>query len=140
VPVGARGTARAHGAPCRGSEAAIGSDGPFTLIVDRTVDAGGGGLGFQRRRVALSRRCGLRVQRLFRGAARQDLSLRRDVDRVRGRARLSTGNVKEVDIEGEAPDDKLDALVRFVDEIAELPNWLRQGTTVSLRRCGRTRE
>jgi hypothetical protein len=77
---------------------------------------------------------------LFRGAARQDLLLRRDVDRVRGRARLSTGNVNEVDIEGEAPDDKLDALVRFVDEIAELPNWLRQGTTVSLRRCGRTRE
>jgi hypothetical protein len=51
-----------------------------------------------------------------------------------------TGIVDEVGIDGEAPDDKLDALVRFVDEITEIPNSPRQGTSVGLWRSGRSPE
>lgn len=123
---------------------AIGSAGPFTLIVDRPVDAGGGGLGFSGGELLHLAVAGCVSNDLFREAARQGLSLRRVVVRVEGgfagEPPVSTGILYEVDIDGEAPDDELDALVRFVDEIAEIPNSLRQGTSVSLRRSGRTPE
>jgi hypothetical protein len=34
----------------------------------------------------------------------------------------------EVEVAGDAPEDRLQALVDQVDEIAEIPNSLRQGT------------
>jgi uncharacterized OsmC-like protein len=121
---------------------AIGSAGPFTLVVDRPLDAGGGGLGFNGGELLHLAVAGCVSNDLFREAARLGLSLTRVVVRVEGGfagdPAKSTGIVYEVDIDGEAPDDELDALVRLVDEIAEIPNSLRQGTLVSLRRPGRT--
>ena len=38
----------------------------------------------------------------------------------------------EVEVEGDAPEERLRALVDHVDEIAEIPNSLRQGTKVRL--------
>jgi uncharacterized OsmC-like protein len=100
---------------------AIGSAGPFTLVVDRPLDAGGGGLGFNGGELLHLAVAGCVSNDLFREAARLGLSLTRVVVRVEGGfagdPAKSTGIVYEVDIDGEAPDDKLDALVRFVDEI-----------------------
>ena len=36
------------------------------------------------------------------------------------------------EVEGRAPDEELGALVRHVDQIAEIPNSLRAGTQVRL--------
>jgi putative redox protein len=38
----------------------------------------------------------------------------------------------DVEIDGDAPADRLEALVERVDRIAEIPNSLRRGTTVRL--------
>jgi hypothetical protein len=38
----------------------------------------------------------------------------------------------EVEVSGDAPEDQLRALIDQVDEIAEIPNSLRQGTRVRL--------
>ena len=38
----------------------------------------------------------------------------------------------EVELKGDAPEARLQALVDQVDEIAEIPNSLRQGTRVRL--------
>jgi putative redox protein len=38
----------------------------------------------------------------------------------------------EVEVAGNVPDDQLQALINQVDEIAEIPNSLRQGTRVRL--------
>ena len=38
----------------------------------------------------------------------------------------------EVEISGDAPGDRPRALVALVDEIAEISNWLRQGTPMRL--------
>jgi uncharacterized OsmC-like protein len=38
----------------------------------------------------------------------------------------------EVEVSGDAPEEQLRALIDRVDEIAEIPNSLRQGTRVSL--------
>jgi putative redox protein len=38
----------------------------------------------------------------------------------------------EVEVSGEAPEEELRTLIDRVDEIAEIPNSLRQGTRVSL--------
>ena len=40
----------------------------------------------------------------------------------------------EVEVEGDAPRERLDELVQRVDRIAEIPNSLRNGTTVELTR------
>jgi hypothetical protein len=37
-----------------------------------------------------------------------------------------------VEISGDAPPERLEELVRYVDEIAEIPNSLRFGTKVEL--------
>ena len=45
---------------------------------------------------------------------------------------VSTGITYSVEVEGNAADDDLQSLVDHVDAIAEIPNSLRNGTTVGL--------
>jgi putative redox protein len=45
---------------------------------------------------------------------------------------VSTEITYEVDVEGDAPAERLRALVEDVDRIAEIPNSLRGGTRVQL--------
>jgi hypothetical protein len=78
---------------------------------------------------------------LSRGTRRGNL-----LDRVRirvrgdfaGDAAVSTEIEYEVDLEGAASRERLDALVAHVDEIAEIPNSLRRGTGVRLVAASRT--
>ena len=66
-----------------------------------------------------------------------------EIDRVRVRVRGEFGGDPaksseveyDVELEGDAPAEQLEALVERVDEIAEIPNSLRRGTAVRLGRA-----
>jgi hypothetical protein len=73
---------------------------------------------------------------LFREAQAAAIALRRVRVRARGDftgdPAVSTEIIYEVDVEGDAPAERLRALVEEVDRIAEIPNSLRGGTRVRL--------
>lgn len=119
-----------------GQVTAIGSAGPFSLVVDRPTEAGGGGLGFSGGQLLHLAVAGCVSNDLFREAAVKGITLTRvrvTVDGgFTGDPAVSTGIHYQVEVDGEAPRADLDALVRHVDRIAEIPNSLRQGTAVAL--------
>jgi putative redox protein len=116
-----------------GQVTALGSAGSFTLVVDRPVDAGGGGKGFNGGQLLYLAVAGCVSNDLFREAPRFDVEL----DSVRvtvegdffGDPAVSGALSYDVELSGSGD---LDALVREVDRIAEIPNSLRQDTPVSL--------
>lgn len=120
-----------------GRATAIGSAGPFSLIVDRPVDAGGGGLGFNGGQLLNLAVAGCVSNDLFREAARFGVALRRVRVTVRsdyaGEPPVSGPIDYDVELDGDGSPDSLAALVREVDRIAEIPNSLRDGTVVRLR-------
>ncbi len=119
-----------------GQVTALGSAGPFTLVVDRPIEGGGGGLGFNGGQLLYLAVAGCILNDLFREARAAGIEL--------GRVRVKVGGDfvgdpavsdeirYEVEVSGDAPEDRLRALVEQVDEIAEIPNSLRQGTQVRL--------
>jgi len=119
-----------------GEPAAIGNAGPHTVVVDRPTDAGGRGLGFNGGELLYLAIAGCVSNDLFREAR----TLAITIDRVRVRVRgdfsgdpaVSTEVVYDVELEGDATDDELQALIERVDAIAEIPNSLRRGTAVRL--------
>lgn len=119
-----------------GQATALGAAGPFTLVVDRPADAGGGGLGFSGGQLLHLAVAGCVSNDLFREAAIRGITLTRvrvSVDgSFGGDPAVSTGIHYQVEIDGDASRTDLDDLVRHVDRIAEIPNSLRQGTVVSL--------
>ena len=119
-----------------GAVTALGAGGPHTLVVDRPSEAGGGGRGFNGGQLLHLAVAGCVSNDLFREAATRDLVLTRVVVRVdgdyAGEPAVSTGIRYSVEVEGQASDDDLRALVTHVDEIAEIPNSLRLGTEVML--------
>jgi putative redox protein len=119
-----------------GRVTAIGSGGPFTLVVDRPAEAGGGGLGFNGGQLLNLAVAGCISNDLFREAVRREISLRRVAVRVRsdyaGNPAVSTPIEVDVEVETDAPHEDVAALIDHVDAIAEIPNSLRQGTEVRL--------
>jgi organic hydroperoxide reductase OsmC/OhrA len=119
-----------------GRTTAIGSAGAFTLVIDRPVDAGGGGLGFNGGQLLNLAVAACISNDLFREAARDGIDLRRV--RVSGRSDYSgnpavSGPIEyDVQVDGDAPTERLAELVRAVDRIAEIPNSIRGGTEVRL--------
>jgi uncharacterized OsmC-like protein len=119
-----------------GEPAAVGNAGPHTLVVDRPGDAGGRGLGFNGGELLYLAIAGCVSNDLFREARATGIA----IDRVRvvvrgdfaGDPAVSSDIEYDVELEGPAPREQLEALVRRVDEIAEIPNSLRRGTAVSL--------
>jgi len=117
-----------------GQVTALGSAGSFTLVVDRPSEAGGGGKGFNGGQLLYLAVAGCISNDLFREAARFGVEL----DSVRvtvegdfsGEPPVSDAISYDVELSGRGD---VDALVREVDRIAEIPNTLRQGTPVSLR-------
>ncbi len=75
---------------------------------------------------------------LFREAARIGISLSRVAVTVDGdfdgEPAVSGGIAYEVEVFGDASPEDLDTLVRHVGRIAEIPNSLRRGTSVVLRK------
>src|SRR5262249_29628192 len=119
-----------------GRATAVGSAGPFTLIVDRPAEAGGGGLGFSGGQLLNLAVAACVSNDLFREAARDGIVLRRVQVSVRSdyaeNPPVSGAIDYDVTVDGDAPTDRLAELVRAVDRIAEIPNSLRGGTAVRL--------
>jgi putative redox protein len=119
-----------------GQVTALGSAGSFTLVVDRPVEGGGGGLGFNGGQLLYLAVAGCISNDLFRDARAAGIKLsgvrvKVDGDFV-GEPAVSDEIRYEVEVSGDAPEDRLRALIDQVDEIAEIPNSLRQGTRVRL--------
>lgn len=125
-----------------GEVTAVGCAGPFTLIVDRPLEAGGGGLGFNGGQLLYLAIAGCVSNDLFREAQARGIrleSVRVTVDGdFDGTPATSTPISYAVQIAGDADADGLEQLVRQVDQIAEIPNSLRQGTPVQLGRINVT--
>src|ERR1700716_90201 len=119
-----------------GKVTAIGPAGPFTLIVDRPVESGGGGRGFNGGQLLFLAVAGCISNDLFREAATRSISLDRVVVRVvgdfQGDPATSTDIRYDVELSGHATAKHLRELVQHVDQIAEIPNSLRHGTAVRL--------
>jgi len=119
-----------------GRPAAIGSAGPYTLVVDRPADGGGDGIGFNGGQLLYLAVAGCISNDLFREAAIQGIEL----ERVRvsvtgdfaGDPPVSTDIEYRVELEGDAGEQRLRELAEHVDRIAEIPNSLRDGTAVRL--------
>jgi uncharacterized OsmC-like protein len=124
-------TVTVHGKPT-----AIGSAGPFTLVVDRPADAGGGGVGFNGGQLLYLAVAGCISNDLFREALAEGISLTHVRVTVRGdfsgEPAVSEEISYEVEIDGDAAPERLRTLVQHVDGIAEIPNSLRRGTPVRL--------
>ena len=119
-----------------GQPTAIGSAGPFTVIFDRPVEGGGGGLGFNGGQLLYLAVAGCVSNDLFREASAEGITLSRVRVKVRGDFSGDPAVSEEIEydvaLEGDASPDRLKALVEKVDRIAEIPNSLRGGTPVRL--------
>lgn len=121
-----------------GRAASIGSAGPYTLVVDRPADAGGQGLGFNGGQLLYLAIGGCVSNDLFREAAARGIELThvrvRIVGDFAGDPAVSQEVSYDVEVSGDASSEELRELVSHVDAIAEIPNSLRRGTPVTLRR------
>jgi uncharacterized OsmC-like protein len=119
-----------------GRPAAVGSAGPFTLVVDRPADGGGDGIGFNGGQLLYLAVAGCVSNDLYREAPGLGITL----DQVRVTVRgdfsgdppVSEAVEYEVELSGDADEARLRELVQHVDRIAEIPNSLRAGTGVTL--------
>jgi putative redox protein len=115
---------------------AVGSAGPFTLVVDRPVEAGGGGKGFNGGQLLYLAVAGCISNDLFREAPALGVeleSVRISVDGdFAGDPPVSGPIVYSVELTSGSDPDRVRELVNLVDRIAEIPNSLRQGTPVAL--------
>jgi putative redox protein len=120
-----------------GQAAAIGSAGPYTLVVDRPADAGGRGIGFNGGQLLYLAIGGCVSNDLFREASARGIRLTHVRVRVAGEfagdPAVSEPVSYDVEVAGEAPAEQLKELVAHVDAIAEIPNSVRRGTPVKLR-------
>ena len=119
-----------------GQVTSLGTAEQFTLVVDRLAEGGGGGLGFSGGQLLHLAVAGCISNDLFREARAAGIEL--ESVRVKvggnfvGEPSVSEDILYEVELKGDAPEERLQALVDQVDEIAEIPNSLRRGTRVRL--------
>jgi uncharacterized OsmC-like protein len=119
-----------------GQVTSLGTAEQFTLVVDRPAEGGGGGLGFSGGQLLHLAVAGCISNDLFREARAAGIEL--ESVRVKvggnfvGEPAVSEDILYEVELKGDAPEERLQALVDEVDEIAEIPNSLRRGTRVRL--------
>jgi putative redox protein len=120
-----------------GGPTAVASSGPFSVLTDRPLGAGGRGLGFNGGQLLYAAIAGCYSNDLYREASTMGLVLRRIAITVDGdfpkRGEPSTPIAVDVEVEGDADEDRLRELVELVDTIAEIPNTIRGATPVRLR-------
>ena len=119
-----------------GQVTSLGTAGPFTLVVDRPTEGGGGGLGFNGGQLLYLAVAGCISNDLFREARSAGFDLSSVRVKVNGdfvgEPAVSDEVRYEVEVAGNVPEDQLRSLIDQVDGIAEIPNSLRQGTHVRL--------
>jgi putative redox protein len=120
-----------------GGPTAVAASGPFSVLIDRPAAAGGGGIGFNGGQLLYAAIAGCYSNDLYREAATMGVPLRRVAITVDGdfprRGEPSTPITVDLEVEGDAPEDRLHELVRLVDTIAEIPNTIRGATPIELR-------
>jgi putative redox protein len=125
-----------------GRVTSLGTAEQFTLVVDRPTEGGGGGLGFSGGQLLYLAVAGCISNDLFREARVAGIELESVRVKVGGNfvgdPAVSEEILYEVELKGDAPEERLQALVDQVDEIAEIPNSLRQGTRVRLAKSSLT--
>jgi organic hydroperoxide reductase OsmC/OhrA len=117
---------------------ALGSAGPFTIVADRPVAAGGGGLGFNGGQLFYMSVAACISNDLYReaetlGIALKNIQMTVDGD-FPGRGQPSTPITVDLLVEAEAPVARLAALVDVVEGVAEIPNSFRGTTRLTIRR------
>ncbi len=121
-----------------GGPTSVMSSGPFTVIADRPVAGGGRGLGFNGGQLLYASIAACVSNDLYREAATLGISLSRVSLTVEGkfpgRGEPSGPVTVEVELEGDAPDARLDELLAIVDQVAEIPNSMRGTTPIEIRR------
>jgi putative redox protein len=126
-----------------GEAAAIGSAGPYTLVVDRPADSGGRGLGFNGGELLYLAIGGCVSNDLFREASACGIRLMTVRVLVRGEFGgdpVVSGEISyEVELAGDAAPELLEALVARVDAVAEIPNSGRFKTSSPDRFRSQTR-
>lgn len=119
-----------------GGPTAVASSGAYSVITDRPAAAGGRGLGFNGGQLLYAAIAGCYSNDLYREAATLGIELRRVSITVDGdfatRGEPSTPITVDLEVDGDAPEDRLRALVDLVDRIAEIPNSIRGTTPVVL--------
>ena len=119
-----------------GGPTAVASSGAYSVITDRPAAAGGRGLGFNGGQLLYAAIAGCYSNDLYREAATLGIALRRVSITVDGdfptRGEPSTPITVDLEVDGDAPEDRLRALVDLVDRIAEIPNSIRGTTPVVL--------
>ncbi|ACG72839.1 OsmC family protein [Anaeromyxobacter sp. K] len=120
----------------QGCVTAVGSAGGHTVVIDRPEAAGGGGLGFNGGELLHLAVAGCVSNDLFREALAAGIRLDSVRVRVRGdfagEPAVSSGIRYDVEIAGDASEERLAELVARVDRIAEIPGTLRRGAAVQL--------
>ena len=119
----------------RSGPTAVGSAGTHTLIVDRPVEGGGRGLGFNGGQLLYLAIGGCISNDLYREAASQGIALSDATVEVDGDfpgvGAPSAPITVTVDGTGDAPAERLRALVDHVAQIAEIPLSMRDTTPIS---------
>ena len=121
-----------------GGPTAILSSGPFTVVADCPVAAGGRGLGFNGGQLMYASIAACVSNDLYREASTLGIRLSRVEITVDGdfpaRGQPSTPVSVDVQLEGDADDARLDELLAVVDRVAEIPNSMRGTTPIVIRR------
>jgi putative redox protein len=116
-----------------GGPTALGSAGPHTVVVDRSIMAGGHGRGFSGGQLLYLAIGACISNDLYREAAARGITLRDVALAVDGdfpgRGQPSTPIEVSLEVTGDASEDELAALVDEVERVAEIPASLR-GTTL----------
>jgi uncharacterized OsmC-like protein len=114
----------------------LGSAGPYTLVADRPVTAGGSGLGFNGGQLLYLAVAACISNDLYREAATRGITLRAVAIDVDGdfpaRGAPSTPIEITLSVTGDASHADLAALVDEVDRVAEIPNTIRGTTPVTI--------
>jgi len=116
---------------------ALGEGGSFTLVIDRPIAAGGGGLGFNGGQLFYLSIAACWSNDLFREAATMGIELDGVEISVDGdfpaRGSGSTAITVEVVVQTAAPEERVRELIAEVERIAEIPRAIREGPPITVR-------
>jgi uncharacterized OsmC-like protein len=119
-----------------GGPTALGWGKGASVVVDRPLSAGGRGFGFNGGQLLYMSIAACWCNDLYREAATLGIELSRVAVRVDGdfpaRGSASSPIEVHVEVEGVAPEERLAELVRIVEDVAEIPCSIRQGTPVTV--------
>jgi uncharacterized OsmC-like protein len=115
----------------------VGTSGPASVVVDRSVAAGGGGLGFNGGQLFYLSIAACWSNDLYREAATMGIALEAVEITVDGdfpsRGSGSTPITVEVTVTSSAPEEQVRGLIAEVERVAEIPRAIRESPPIEVR-------